>query len=472
MGGWCHAPGVRTSDAPTPRVLVSGLASGTGKTTVTAGLLGALRRRGHRVAAYKCGPDFLDAQVLGSVAGAPARNLDLWLVDRRTMVEDFRRSAPSGPRALSMVEGVMGLLDTRSWGTSTDDIARALGLPVVLVLDASASAETLALQARGARSVLGRRLGGVIVDRAGPGWHARTVRRSLETQAKVPVLGVLPWEEGVRISERHLGLRTPSTDRGREVRAALHRAASLVEEQVDLEALTDLAERAPGWLASGSPRADALHPRPTRRRTVAVARDEAFNFLYPENLEALERVGARLRMFSPVKGEGLPPGTEAVYLPGGYPELHADRLARNSGLRSELRSWIRDGRPLLAECGGMMYLLDRLVDAEGISHRMAGAFPGSTRMGHRLGGFGYVEARSTMRSPLGPARTRVRGHLYHHSVRTMRREPAWALEVRSRSGGPLRQDGLLSGDAIASYLHLRLDAVPPLVERLVHGPER
>ncbi len=460
---------VNPTAAPVPRVLVAALASGTGKTTVSAGLLGAFRRRGQRVGAYKCGPDFLDPQVLGAVAGAPARNLDLWLVDRRTMVEGFRRSAPSGARAVSVVEGVMGLMDTRSWGTSTDDIARALGLPVVLVLDASASAETLALAARGARSVLGRRLGGVIVNRAGRGWHAKAVQRALETQAKVPVLGVLPWEEDVRISERHLGLHTPLTDRRKEVTAALRRATSLVEEQVDLEALQDLAEQAPGWRSTRSLSERAAPLGPSRRRTVAVARDEAFSFLYPENLEALEAAGARLRPFSPLKGDPLPPGAESVYLPGGYPELHAARLARNSGLRSELRSWVRDGRPLLAECGGMMYLLDRLVDAEGVSHQMVGAFPGSSRMGHRLGGFGYVEARSRVRSPLGPAGARVHGHLYHHSVRSMRREPSWALAVRSRSGGPRGKDGLLRGEALASYLHLRLDAVPRLVESMVQG---
>lgn len=198
-----------------------------------------------------------------------------------------------------------------------------------------------------------------------------------------------------------------------------------------------------------------------------MASDEAFCFVYPETLEALRSAGARLRTFSPVAGEGLPPECDAILLPGGYPELHAGPLSRNEKLRRELRSWVRDGRPLLAECGGMMVLLESLRDLQGHAYPMAAAFPGSTRMSPRLGGFGYVEATVVRSSLFGARGARVHGHLYHHSVRKARPSQPWALRVTPLTGAPPVADGYRAGRALASYVHTRFDRVPGLLTRFL-----
>ncbi|MDE1880338.1 MAG: cobyrinate a,c-diamide synthase [Euryarchaeota archaeon] len=449
--------------------MIAGLGSGAGKTTVAAGIAGALRHRGLEVATFKAGPDFLDPHVLGSAAGSPTRNLDLWLVPPAQVRQDFARAAPRGRRGISVVEGVMGVLDGTTWGTSSWDIARLLGLPVVLVLDASASSETLAVQARGARELLGTsRLAGVIVNRAGRGWHSTTVRRAVEERAKVPVLGVLPWQPEAILPERNLGLKTPRTDPGAGLERRVQALADLVEAHVDLQGVLRIART-----TRPLPRVRRGHDGDARgsasTSVVAVASDAAFCFVYPESLEALKRVGARVRRFSPLKGDRVPSGADALYLPGGYPELHGRQLARNEPLKRELRSWVRDGRPLLAECGGMMYLLERMTDLEGARHRMVGAFPGSTSLSPRLGGFGYVEARATRAGLLGPRGTTVRGHLYHHSAREAPRGYPWGLSLTRRAGGPLLHDGYVQGRVLASYLHVRLDTVPSLLRGLVEA---
>lgn len=453
--------------SPAPRLLVAGLSSSVGKTTVASGILGALRSQGHHVAAYKVGPDFLDPHILGYAAGSAARTLDPWLVTPGRMVREFLDTAPRGGRGVSVVEGVMGVLDGSTWGTSSGDVARLLGIPIVLVLDASASSETLQIQARGARAVLGRGLAGVVINRAGRGWHAATARRVVETGAKVPVLGVVPWESSAQLPERHLGLVTPWTDGTPEVHRRVRAAAALVAGSIDLEALLRIA-RASASLPG--PRAPSRRPGPRHGSSnvgVAVALDPAFCFLYPENLEAIEAAGGRVLKFSPLSGDSVPAGAEVVYLPGGYPELHARRLARQEGLRRELRSWVREGRPLWAECGGMMYLLGQLTDLHGRRHRMVGALPGSTSMGARLGGLGYVEGRTTRATVLGPRGTRLRGHLYHHSVRTAPRGYPWALRLAPLSGRRAAPDGYAQGHAFASYVHVRFDGNPGLLPRLL-----
>lgn len=452
-----------------PRLLVGGLASSVGKTTVVAGILGALRRRGYTVGAYKCGPDFLDPQVLGEAAGAPARNLDPWLVPPPRFQDAFFRSAPVGDRAVSVVEGVMGVLDGSSWGTSASDVARLLRLPIVLVLDVSATSETVVLQARGARSVLGPRLAGVILNRAGEGWHARTVQSSVERGARVPVLGVLPWDSEVLLPERHLGLRTSITDPGSSVHRHLSRAAAMTEASLDLDALLRIARSAPSPAGRGRGPVSTRKPTPGPCR-VAVAHDAAFCFLYPENLEEIERAGGEVVMFSPVRGDALPSGTHAIYLPGGYPELHAGRLQENRDLARELRAWVGGGWPLYAECGGMMFLLQRLVDGKGRRYRMAGAFPGSTRMSTRLGGLGYRLARARRKGPFGPRGSSVPGHVYHHSVRSVPAGQRWALDLRPLTGRSSEADGYLRGGSMASYLHVRFDTAPGLARQIFHLP--
>ncbi len=453
---------------PFPRLVIAATESGVGKTSVTVGLLAALVARGTRVAPFKCGPDFLDPQLLRAAAGVPAAtNLDRWLTSDATLVASVRRHGRPGPRELNLVEGVMGLLDTSSWGTSTADVAQVLRAPILLVVDASRAAESVALQVRGAREALPvGRLAGAIVNRVGRGWHAQAIRRAVEERGGVPVVGMLPWSSEVALPEQHLGLLTPQTRPGPDWARKFRALGAWAAEGVDLELLAELAGRA-GPLPAPSDRRPGSGSG--AGRYLAIAADPAFCFLYPQNREAFEDRGARIAPFSPTAGDGLPPSADAIYLPGGYPESHARALARNDGLRRELRGWVRDGRPLLAECGGMMYLLDRLVDARGREHRMVGAFRGSATMQARLAGLGYGQAVLRRRSLLGLRGQQLRGHIYHHSRRATPGTTVWGWLYRPRSGAPPQPDGLCRGLVAASYLHLRLDAYPQVVASMLNG---
>lgn len=458
------APATPTEEYP--RLLVAGTGSSAGKTLVAAGLLEAFRAEGGPVAGYKCGPDFLDPAVLSVAARSPARNLDPFLLSPSLLRTSFVAHAPPGPRGLSLVEGVMGILDTRSWGTSSADVADLLSLPIVLVLDARSSSETLGMVAAGARRVLGAPpLGGFVLNGVAEGWHSRATREAVEKASRLPVLGTLPWSPLLHLPERHLGLVNPRTDRGFRFDRWLGTLGGMVRERFDLPALRSLARSAPRL--PSSPAGAPAVARGGRRSVVAVARDEAFSFLYPENLEVLERAGARVRTFSPVRGDALPPTAEALYLPGGYPELFGKELGENGPLRREVRQWVREGRPLYAECGGMMFLLHSLRDGEGRTFPMAGAFPGRATLSPRLGGFGYVTARARRPCPLGAKGAMVRGHLYHHSVREAPRDQSWALTLRPRAGGAPLADGYGTGAILASYLHVRLDTVDGFAARFL-----
>lgn len=447
-----------------PRVFITALASGLGKTTVAAGLCAALRQQGRSVVAFKAGPDFLDAQVLRRASGGgPVRNLDLWLSTVDKVESTFDAHAPSGPSGLSIIEGAMGLFDTSSWGTSSLDIAKLLQIPLVLVVDASASAESVAAGVRGTRAMLPPGLlKGVIINKAGRGWHASTVRKSVERWGRTSVLGVLPWDAEVRLPERYLGLITPDTDPGRELDRRLRSLGKRVADAVDLGSVVDIAEA-----AAPRPLTEPVGMAPQLGGTVALASDPAFCFIYPETREAFESRGSRVRLFSPLRGDPIPPSADVVVLPGGYPELHAVELSDQTRLLSELRAWVLDGRPLYGECGGMMVLMKGMTTADGRYHAMAGALPGSTRMGPRLGGFGYVGASVLRASIWGRPRSQLRGHVYHHSVREDPPIEPWALRIMPRRGGAASHDGYARGGTAASYLHLRLDGYPHVVERLL-----
>lgn len=455
------------SVAPYPRVLFAALESGVGKTSVSAGLLAALRKRHIPVSAFKCGPDFLDPQVLRRAGNLPSvGNLDLWLTPKSLVRDRFRERALPRPPGLTVVEGVMGLFDTSSWGTSTYDVARLLGIPIVLVVDAARSVESVAAHVRGAVKLLpGTRIAGAIVNHAGPGWHSRTARASIEERARVPVLGLLPWSKEVQLPEKHLGLATPTTEPGKAWSRLIGSLGDWIEENVDLEQVQSIARSAPPLpLLRHSA---VARPGSSRRVEVGLAEDAAFCFTYPESIEALEREGARIRRFSPIAGEQVPAGVDAIYLPGGYPELHASAIAENTPFLRELRAWVGDGRPLYAECGGMMILLERLRDLGGRDHRMAGAFPGRTQMTPRIAGFGYGEAILQRPCLWGPPGAKVRGHLYHHSRRTSPNNVPWSWEFHPANGASPIEDGYSRGQALAGYLHVRFDACPGLTRGLL-----
>jgi cobyrinic acid a,c-diamide synthase len=440
--------------------------SGSGKTTVASALMRLLAERGLRVAPFKVGPDYIDPGHHARAAGRPSRNLDGWMLPHPTVRALFRR-ATGGERAadVAVLEGVMGLFDGRSAAGeegSTAQMAKLLRAPVVLVLDAGAMARTAGAVVHGLHTFDPElRLGGVVLNRIASPGHYALCRDAILERTGVPVLGWLPKDPELAVPERHLGLVLAG-----ERAMNLARLAERAAETLDVEGLLTLARSAP-------PLPEEPDPLPRRvggrRAVIAVARDAAFDFYYEDNLDLLRDLGAELRFFSPLSDAEIPGGAGALYLGGGYPELHAAALAANAPLREAVRRFAASGRPVYAECGGLMYLSEALVDEHGTRHPMVGVVPGTSVMRGRLT-LGYREAEALRNSPLARAGWVVRGHEFHYSVL----EPAPAAPAYRRAGGE-ETEGTVTGPAgnvLASYIHVHFGADPRLAERLVEAAGR
>ena len=449
--------------------IVAGVASGVGKTTVATGLMGALGQRGLRVQAFKVGPDYIDPMYHARTTGRPARNLDSWLLPGPTLRALFARAVADAD--VAVVEGVMGLYDGRHGGSdagSTAEVARLLDLPVLLVLDASRQGRSAAATALGFRALDPRlRLIGVVLNRVGSAAHETTLRAAIEELAGLPVLGAIRRSDALAVPERYLGLVPPAEQD--MVGRYLDAAAALVGEAVDLDRLLRLADcPAPsaadagavptlsGVLRDERPRAGAAP-----RARLAVARDRAFGFYYADALDLLAAMGLELCAFSPLHDPVPPPDTHGLYLGGGFPELFAAELAANRPLLATLRAMIARGLPVYAECGGLMYLAERLVDREGRAHALVGAVPATVTMRDARLHLGYRTARALRDTLLLPAGAEVRGHEFHYS----RVQYAPAAPHAYAFVGTDRQEGYARGNVLASYLHLHLAGAPALAER-------
>jgi cobyrinic acid a,c-diamide synthase len=440
----------QAASSPLSAIVVAGTHSGVGKTSVTLGLIGAFRRRGLAVQPFKVGPDFIDPLHHQHASGRPARNLDGWMLDPEMNLERFARATADAD--VAVIEGVMGLFDGsegKSDRGSTAEMAKLLGLPVLLVVDASAMARSAAALIHGYVSFdPDLRVAGVILNNVGSETHAGMIRDAVA--GAVPILGALPRAQDLVVPERHLGLHLPHEARAEYV----DQLATLIEEHIALDPLlaNSAIER------RTAPAADASSPPRVR---LAVARDEAFCFYYAENLELLEQAGAELVPFSPID-EPLPENIDGIYLGGGYPELHADKLAANTSTREAIREFASGGGPIYAECGGLMYLAQTL-ELNGETHPLCGVLPFSTTMPAPLA-IGYVEVTTTG-GLFGTGQT-ARGHLFHHSA--IAGEPATdrCYELKD-SRGEETQEGYLIQNVLASYAHLHLASNPALASAFI-----
>jgi cobyrinic acid a,c-diamide synthase len=452
-----------------PRLLVAAPMSGSGKTTITAGLLAALAARRHVVVPFKCGPDYIDPSYHELAAGRPCYNLDAWLVPPEHIAGMLaRRSAGAD---LALIEGVMGLFDGHAGNDdigSSAHIARLTNTPIVIVLDVRAMARTGAALVAGLRDFDPRlRVVGVILNRVGSPRHGHMVKQAIEHHTGIPVLGALARDEVITLPERHLGL-IPTAEPGRwhtwlaEVRAR-------IEHSVDVDRLLELARTAPPL----SEAQDAAHrPRPLTTDplapVIAVARDEAFSFLYEENLDLLRAGGAQIAFFSPLRDAALPHRTGALYLGGGFPELYAAQLSANRPLHGAIRAAAARGLPIYAECGGLMYLTEAVVDMDGIAHTMLGLLPGRSTMTPRLT-LGYRMVRTTSDNWLWQAGETVRGHEFHYSSwegRPAELEPLYTC-LPDAFRPDERPEGAWRGSILASYVHVHWLACPHVAARFV-----
>lgn len=407
-------------------MLISAPASGQGKTTVTAALAYHHRQEGRKVRVFKTGPDFIDPQILAHASGQPVYQLDLWMMGEAHCRELLYRAA--GEADVILIEGVMGLYDGDS---SSADLAQALSVPVATVIDAQGMAQTFAAVAFGlAHYRAGLPFAGVIANKVGSPGHAQWLADALP--ADMPLLAAMANDDAVGLPSRHLGLLQANEIGDLDQRLA--RAAEL---------LTSLAPcRLPEPVAF-APIETQVPPRLLAGKRIAVARDAAFSFIYQANLDCLQAMGAELRFFSPLSDQALPEA-DSVYLPGGYPELHLITLAENQAMKQALRAHHRANKPIYAECGGFLYLLDGLADKEGHSAPMAGLLQGQARMQSRLVNLGMQS--------LWLEQGEIRGHSFHHSQMQTDLEPALSSAPqrnRSQAEGFYRV-----GSLQASYLHL------------------
>jgi cobyrinic acid a,c-diamide synthase len=420
-------------------LLIAAVASGQGKTTVTAALARKLVRLGKRVRVFKCGPDFIDPMLLERASGAPVRTLDLWMVGPEQCRDQLAQAAAEAD--VILIEGVMGLYD----GTpSSADLAREFGVPVMAVIDASSMAQTAGALVHGLRDYGPVDMAGVIANRVASENHAKMVAASLRD---IPLFGTMPRQTR-SLPERHLGLVLPG-----EVSDIDGMLDTLADQLVFDEAAWDRLRN----IDIATPVAIDPAPLPALSgKTIAIARDPAFMFLYPANLDTLQALGAALTFFSPLADEPVPDGADAVYLPGGYPELHAEALSRADTWKSSIRAIHVAGIPIVAECGGMMALADTLADQSGAIWPMAGLLTGSVAMQPRLAGLG-PQALPTEQGIL-------RGHTFHYSKLATTVQPAaHTIKHPSAIQG---EAWYRAGSLTASYFHAYFPSNPAAVAAL------
>jgi cobyrinic acid a,c-diamide synthase len=430
---------------------LSALHSGSGKTATTCALLAALSQRGLNPRPFKVGPDFIDPQYHRIAAGTSSHNLDLHLMGLDGISQTLLRHADSG---IAVVEGVMGLFDGMSPHTdegSTAHLAALTNWPVILVLDASGGGRTLARTVQSLKQTEIPHLAGVVVTKSAGPSHTDYLRAAF-TSCGIQLLGALPKSPLLDWQSRYLGLTAPSECRP----ISPHALAPFASQHLDLEAI--LAACKPGCIAM--PASDFSRPLGSSdaRRTVAVASDDAFHFLYPAWTEWLANHGFTVLPFSPLTDARPPTNADALFLPGGFPERFAQQLAANEPMRSAIQTLIQNGMPTYAECGGLMYLTEAIVTEDGRRFPMCGVLPGTSAMSHRLRHFGYCHAGDDQ----------IPGHEFHRSEWTPPNafsNHAW--QVTHRRSGASRKEGAQIANLHASYVHLHPATAGPLVHRIL-----
>lgn len=433
-------------------MLIAAPASGSGKTSLSLGLMAAFRRQGIRVAPFKIGPDYIDPGHHAAVCGRASHNLDSWFCSEEQLRQIFSQGCSGAD--LALVEGVMGLFDGVSGASeqgSSAQVAKWLGLPVLLVVDARAQARSFAALVKGFCEFDPQlRITGVIANRVGSSRHAEVLQEALSSVPGLPpLLGALPRSEEIALPERHLGLVTAEDLAGNQSESL----ADWVSAHLDLERLRELADSS----VPVSPPQKRNLPDPNLR--IGIARDRAFCFYYPENLALLEQAGCSLVPFSPLQDKGLPPDLNGLYLGGGYPELHASKLAANAVLRQQIRTQAEACLPIYAECGGLMYLCQAIDNLP-----MCGVFPARAHMLDRRRALGYREVTLTRDCLLGGPGTRVRGHEFHYSEALLPDSVQRCYQLQRRNGTVSAEEGYQRWNVLASYVHLHFASNPQVVE--------
>ncbi len=419
--------------------------SGSGKTTITLALLAALKRRGVKVQPFKTGPDYIDTAHHGEATGVKAHNLDTWMLPSVVNKEIFAKN--SAGMDIAVVEGVMGLfdgVDGKGEAGSTAALAKLLDLPVILIVDARSMAKSAAALVSGFVNFdKGVRFAGIIWNRVGSDNHRRILDEALKGAGLPPALGAFAREDEITIPERHLGLVTPEETLPRG--SYFDYLASLAEKYIDIDLLLEKTRAA--TIAHEEPLPAAVKVK------IAVAKDRAYSFYYEENLEVLRAAGGEILFFAPCEGETIPEGADALYLGGGYPEVHAEAISKNTRFLEDVRKMHEADKRIYAECGGFMTLLESLEDTEGKRWPMAGIFPAKAMMNTKRFRLGYREVIGKEGTPLSGQS--ARGHEFHYSkIEKMGDGVTKSYRVSNARGEALPDEGYTIGKTLGGYIHL------------------
>ena len=441
-------------------LLICGSGSGVGKTTISAGIMAAFRKRDLRVQPFKCGPDFIDPGHHAQVCGRPSHNLDTWMLS----ADQNRRIFASACRDadIAIVEGMMGMFDGVQGASdegSSAEIAKLLGLPVLLVVDASSSARSVAAVVHGFHTFdpqLG--IAGVILNRVANQSHARMLIDALRSRYGTLPIGWIPFNRHVKLNERYLGLQI--AEERKWAADAVEALAVTVERGIPLD---ELLEASCIEVPADGQEAENLSTPLVR---IGLARDRAFSFYYEAGLGELRRQGAELVEFSPLESSRLPNDLDALYLGGGYPELYAETLSSNSRLLREVRKFAERGHPIYGECGGLMFLSRELVTLDGKRWPMANLLPISIQMTEKLVQFGYADIHF-LEAGLAEKNTWLRGHSFHHSTIVDAGNVEKRAVVHYSLFQQTQQEGFTAGNVFGSYIHLHFASAPHLAARFV-----
>ena len=452
-------------DNSKPRVVIAGLRGGSGKTTLSLGLVAAWRQRVGEVVPFKKGPDYIDAGWLALAAGQPCYNLDPYMMSGEQILDSFWQHVQNAEAAV--IEGNRGLFDgmDADGSCSTAELAKLLQAPVLLVVDGTMVTRTAAAAVLGCQHLDPEvAIQGVVLNRVAGPRHQEMLKTTIERYCRVPVVGAIPKLKEDDFPERHMGLVTALEHP--EAREAIFARIQVVERYLDLEKVLTIADQAPPltW--------EPVYPRKRaskayRQPTIGIIRDSAFQFYYPENLEALERRGASLVTINALQDTFLPE-LDGLYIGGGFPETHAEQLAANDQLRKSLRLAIEAGLPVYAECGGLMYL-GRNLEIEGKTYPMVQALPMDFRLEQKPQGHGYTELEVVNTNPFYPVGTTLRGHEFHYSrvTRFELNPESLAFAMRRGSGILDRKDGVCYKNTLATYSHVHAIGTPEWAEGLI-----
>lgn len=428
--------------------------------------MAALTKRGLKVAPFKVGPDFIDPGHHSRITGTASRNLDGWMLSKDYNLASFNRSSRGAD--IAVIEGVMGLFDGydgKSEAGSTAQMAKWLGLPVILMVDAKSMARSAAALISGFEHFDEEvPFAGVVFNNLGSNRHLHYLKEALADNVQMPCLGGIPFSEEILIPERHLGLVTRHDHAF--TAENMDMLAKLIEENIDLD---KLIQKLPDIsMSEGSDQ--RFVPNDDTKVRIGVAWDNAFCFYYQDNFDLLEQNGAELIFFSPIEDHHLPPDIDGLYFGGGYPELNADALENNAHLRNEIKECCNGGMPIYAECGGFMYLCKELWDQNGNRYPMTGCFPFTSKMFPRLKALGYRQISLTQDTIIGKSGQCIRGHEFHYSeLAELKASVVTVYKISDRTGMKKPPDGYFVNRTLASYNHLHFGSQPEVAYHFVES---